>query len=281
MSTNKITLNSNIIGQDMQILGHTLHFVESEGDKTIILVHGLGFSLYSMRNIYNNLAAGGYRVIAIDLPGCGYSAAAPKVLLSPDEMAETLHELLKALKIKSASYYAIGEGAIYTMRLCQLYPENVESLVLVSPGSITRHYPAKYRYLTFPIVGEVFIKLMKRKHIDEFLRWIMFDETSINASFQRQTYQPFMQDEAKLGLLNLLRDYQDIRVFADMSFIHCPTLILWGENDIGHPQGMCDLFLKKIEKSSEYIVPNSGHMIHEERPKLVCDIINKFFVQYK
>ncbi len=279
MQNKKITLNSNVIGRSMLIKGHTLHFVDSDGKKPIVLLHGLGFSLYSMRNVFNDLLDREYRVIALDLPGCGYSTAAPRVRLTPDEIAEVLHEFLKALDIEHANFYAIAEGAIYALRLAQMYPENVSSLLLTSPGSLTRHYPARYRHLATPIIGEAIVKLMKRKHTDQFLRWIMFDETSINATVERQTYQPFVSKDAKLGLLNMLRDYQDIKVFANLNQVDCATLMLWGEYDCGHPVAMCDLFMKKIERVAERIIPNCAHLVHEERPRLVSDIIDRFLLK--
>lgn len=282
MAATKITLNSNIIGRSMQIMGHTLHFVDSEeGETPIILVHGLGFSLYSMRNVYNDLTDRGYRVIAIDIPGSGYSQASENIRLSPHEIAEVIHELMRALEIETANFYAIAEGAIYVMRLCQLYPECISSLMLVSPGSVTRHYPILYRNIGTSIIGPAIVKLMKRKHINKFLRWIMFDETAINPTLERQTFQPFTKHETKLGFLNLMRDYQDIKVFTNLSQITCPTLMLWGQYDVGHPVSMCDLFLKKIDSSTECIIPNCSHLIHEEKPRMVCNIIDKYLFDLK
>ena len=276
MPEKQINLNSNIIGRTVTINGHELHFVESEGETPLLLIHGLGFSLFSMRNVFNDMADRGYRVIAVDIPGCGYSGVGHKKTLLPEEIADTLHDLLEFLKIGKTNIYAIAEGGIYALRLCQLYPEDVGAMVLASPGSITRHYPPKYRYLATPIVGEILIKIMERKHINKLLRWIMFDETSISPTLERQTYQPFTQKEAKLGLLNLLRDYQDLRVFSNLSSVFCPVKIIWGDYDKGHPSNMSNLFLKKIEGSTFSLINNSGHLVHEERPKMVCDIIDRF-----
>ncbi len=281
MPESKINLNSNVIGRNIVINGHTIHFVESEGETPLLLLHGLGFSLYSMRNVFNDLAERGYRSIAVDLPGCGYSKADPKVRMYPDELADTLHKFIESVKAEKVNIYAIGEGAIYALRLCQLFPGDINSMVLASPGSITKHYPARYRNIATPIVGEILIKLMARKHIDRFLKWIMFDETSATAPIARQTFQPFTQREAKLGLLNLLKDYQDMYVFADLSKIFCPVKLVWGDFDVGHPVNMSNLFLKRIDNCSLSVINNSGHLVHEERPKMVCDIIDRFIAYNK
>ncbi len=276
MPVNKITLNSSILGRTVQIDGHIVHFAESEGDTPVLLIHGLGFSLYSMKNVYNDLVERGYKVIAVDIPGCGYSKAAPKVRMTPDEIAHVLNKLIESLKIKKINIYAIAEGAIYALRLCQMHPESVNCMVLASPGSLTMNFPFKYRHIPAPIFGEIMLKFMERKHINLFLRWILFDETRVTSPLERQTYQPFEQKEARLGLLNLLRDYVDIAVFSNLKNIFCPTKIIWGEYDKGHPVKMCELFLKRIEDSSFTLINNSGHLVHEERPKMVCDVVDRF-----
>ena len=276
MPEKQINLNSSVLGSSEHINGHDVHFVDSEGKTPVLLLHGLGFSLFAMRNVYNDLAERGYRVIALDIPGCGYSKADPKVRMSVEEIADTLHKFLDKLKIEKVHIYAIAEGAIYALRLCQMYPENVISMVLASPGSITMHFPAKYRYLATPVAGEIIIRFMERKHINALIKWILFDETAATPTLQRQTYQPFTEKEARLGLLNLIRDYQDLAVFTNLSKIFCPVKIIWGDFDKGHPVNMSDLFLKKIEGSSLSIINNSGHLVHEERPRMVCDIIDRF-----
>ena len=276
MPETKINLNSNVIGRTMEINGHTIHFVESEGEVPLLLLHGLGFSLFSMRNVFNNLAERGYKVIAVDIPGCGYSKPAHKARLIPEEIAYTMHGLIEALSLGKTNIYAIAEGAIYALKLCQMFPEDVNTMVLASPGSITKHYPAKYRNLSVPVVGEIAMKLLERKHIDAFLKWIMFDETAVTPTLERQTYQPFTQREAKLGLLRLLRDYQDLSTYSNLSSVFCPVKIIWGDYDTGHPVNMSKLFLKRIEASTISIINNSGHLVHEERPKMVSDIVDRF-----
>ncbi|KAK8933258.1 Protein AUXIN RESPONSE 4 [Platanthera zijinensis] len=41
--------------------------------ETVLLLHGLGCSSYSFRRILHSLSAGGLRVVAVDLPGAGFS----------------------------------------------------------------------------------------------------------------------------------------------------------------------------------------------------------------
>ena len=73
MPTETITVNSPKLGRSISIQNNIIHYVEHDGGRPVVLLHGLGFSLYSMRHVYSELVGLGYRVIAVDLPGCGTS----------------------------------------------------------------------------------------------------------------------------------------------------------------------------------------------------------------
>ncbi|MCG8499567.1 MAG: alpha/beta hydrolase [Firmicutes bacterium] len=279
MSTENITVNSSKVGRSISIQKNIIHYVEHEGGRPVILLHGLGFSLYSMRHIYSALAEMGYHVITVDLPGCGYSMLSGDSLGSPKHMAELLHLFLKALKLEGAHFYGIAEGAIYALRLSQLYPKDVLSLTLTSPGSLTRHYPYAYRMLPSTIMGEMLVRSIKRKHIEKMLRWIFFNETVVTNAMVRQTYMPFERPECRLGLLYLLRDYNDNPVYNQLRYVACPVNLLWGEWDSAHPISMSDYFIKHIPNIQFRMFQNCGHLLHEERPHWVSKEIDGFIQQ--
>ena len=68
MSVKSFWVNSPKVGYSIQILDNKIHYIEHEANgECIILLHGLGFSMFSMRNMYEELAKKDYRVFAIDL----------------------------------------------------------------------------------------------------------------------------------------------------------------------------------------------------------------------
>ncbi len=276
MSIENITVNSTKVGRSVSIQKNIIHYIDHEGDEPIILLHGLGFSLYSMRHLYKHLIDMGYRVVVVDIPGCGYSMLSADSLGSPKHMAELLQQFLKALKLESAHFYGIAEGAIYALRLAEVYPEVVRSLTLTSPGSLTRHYPFWVRQLPVNLVGEILMRFVKRKHVEKMLKWIHFNETTVTNAMVRQTYQPFERPESRLGLLYLMRDYNDNPVYNQLHKIECPINLLWGEWDCAHPIGMSEYFKKHIKQIQFKMFNNCGHILHEERPNWVAKEIHCF-----
>ena len=271
MSVKSFWVNSPKVGKNIQILDNKIHYIEHEGNDCVILLHGLGFSMFSMRNIYEELAKKGYGVIAIDLPGCGYSTMNQRQKFSVEYMTDVICEFMKVLKIDSAHFCGAAEGAIYSMCMSQLYPDRVKSLTLCSPGSMTNKYPFYYKRLITPMLGEILTGFINRHRVSKFLKWIYFNKTKITPSIERQTYEPFERKATRNWLLYLLRDYNDSAVYSHLYLINCPVLLVWGEYDNAHPISMSERLLNSIRRSSLETIKNVGHMAYEIRAELIVN----------
>ena len=113
-------------------------YVEIRGDDdapTLVLVHGFGGSLYSWREVVPALADAGYRVIALDLPGFGYSARPQDAAAyTPPGQATSVAEVLETLGVgPEAPAHLVGHsfGGGVALKLAEERPELVRSLVLV------------------------------------------------------------------------------------------------------------------------------------------------------
>ncbi|MEX1378192.1 MAG: alpha/beta hydrolase [Eubacteriales bacterium] len=275
MSVKSFWVNSPKIGKNVKILDNKIHYIEHEGEEKVILLHGLGFSMFAMRNIYQELTSKGYGVIAIDLPGCGYSTMNQRQKFTVEHTADLIYEFMKVQKIDSAHFFGVAEGGIYALCISQLYPERVKSLTLCSPGSLTNSYPFFYKQLISPMVGEILVNFLNRHRISKFLKWIYFNKTKITPSIEKQTYEPFERRATRNWLIYLLRDYNDSAVYSHLYLVNCPVLLVWGEYDNAHPVAMSQRLLESIRHSTLEIVKNVGHMVYEIRAPLVVDFMEK------
>jgi len=281
MSVTSFWVNSPKVGNSIQILKNKIHFIEHEGTDCFILLHGFGFSMFSMRNIYETLSNKGYRVIAIDLPGCGYSSMDQRQKFSIEHMADVINEFMLSKGISQAHFVGAAEGAVYSMCMAQLYPKKVKSLTLCSPGSMTNHYPFLYKQLITPMVGEILMSFLTRNTVSKFLKWIYFNKTKITPAIERQTFEPFQNKAARNWLIYLLRDYNDSAVYSHLHLINCPVVIVWGEYDAAHPVVMSQKLLKGIRKSSLELMKNVGHMTYEIRAEQIVDLVEDRILKNK
>lgn len=270
MNTKSLWVNSKNVGTLIQIKENRIHYARHEGKGCIILLHGLGHSMFSLRNIYEELIDKGYGVIAMDLPGSGYSSMNQKQKFAVEHLADIINSFMEALDIESAHFFGVAEGAIYAMCLSQLYPDKVTSLTLCSPGSLTRKYPFIYKQLIVPMFGEIFMKVFFcRETVGKYLRWLYFNKTKITPTIERQTFEPYNNKLTRLWFLYQLRDYNDSGVYSHLYLVGCDTLLIWGDFDYAHPIHMSEKLLGGIRKAKLIKLNNIGHMVHEQRAEAI------------
>ncbi len=108
---------------------------EADGDPTrmrppIMLIHGWPEIAYSWKNQIYALADAGFRVIAIDLKGFGYSdAPADKALYDIEHITDDLAALLDALDIEQAFFCGHDWGGAIVWSMGQWRPERVAGII--------------------------------------------------------------------------------------------------------------------------------------------------------
>jgi len=268
-------INSKEMGRMVDVGGPVVHYVDDGEGPPLLFLHGLGFSLFAFRH---NLPwfARNARVLAPDLPGCGYSWLPGNYGGSPEDMARYLKAFLDALGVGQAVVCGAGEGGIYALEFACRYPECVSALALSSPGGLTRNFPRHLRQLLNPWLGPLRIHAMGLRDMREFLRWCYFSEVSVDSYMVRQVYRPFENKMARNVLLRLLKEYDDRFVHDNLRAVRCPALIVWGENDAGRPCGMAELYRETMPDATVRLIRNCGMLPHEEKHKEFNEEMEKF-----
>jgi pimeloyl-ACP methyl ester carboxylesterase len=63
---------------------------------------------------------------------------------------------------------------------------------------------------------------------------------------------------------------------ADLKTIHCPTVIVIGEEDVLSPVSDGELMRQNISGSQLKVIPKAGHYAPWEQPKAVGEILRQF-----
>ncbi|KAI9870157.1 MAG: hypothetical protein M1823_008834, partial [Watsoniomyces obsoletus] len=100
-------------------------------DPVILLLHGFPTSSSQYRNLMPLLAAKGYRVIAPDLPGFGFTEIPSSLNFKYTfaNLAETVSSFLDVLKITKFAVYIFDYGAPTGLRIALQRPEAVTAII--------------------------------------------------------------------------------------------------------------------------------------------------------
>ena len=232
------------------------------GPKAVVLLPGLSDGLVTVRG-KARLLARPYRAYFRDFTIYMFSRKEPL----PDncsirEMAADQAEALRLLGIGRACVLGVSEGGMIAQYLAGDHPELVERLALA---------------VTAPYANETARRFV-RQRIEDAQRGdhkaIMVG--SAEAAYSDKKLKSYRRLYPLLGLIGKPRDYRRFLINANailrfdardaLNRIHCPTLILGGEEDktVG-PEGSIELHAA-IAGSELYMYPSLGHAAFEEAP---------------
>lgn len=260
-------------------------YVEVTGEPEappLVLIHGFGGSLHSWRRVAPELAAAGYRVIALDLPGFGYSERphAPWTY-TPEGQAETVAELLPRVGVGEGERihlagHSFGGGVALAFAAAR--PGRVSSLVLVDSTlpAFSRAPRADwplYRPLTYFLIRtlglrRVFVRaaLEKAFHDDSLVTRELVDE-----------YRDRLLLRGPAGAYRgLTGPLPQERLAVDLAEVAPPTLVVWGEEDALIPIRAGRAAAEAIPRARLRTIPGCGHIPMEECPAALVEAMVEF-----
>ncbi len=244
----------------------TIHLFEAGSGPAVVLVHGSQAWAYAWRHQLGPLAAAGYRAIAPDLPGSGYSSLDDGGDYSVEGLSGFLGDLLDALQLERAVFVASSAGGLPVLDFAIRHPARVTALVLSSSCGVPHREPLLWRLLRWPGVGEAMGLFVSFSMTRDTLRGMMFNKSLVTDECVSAYLDPLRRPGAWRAVLKLERAWRPAWVEANLERVASPALIVWGRDDPVHPMAMAHELGHRIGSAQVKLLPACGHLPHEERP---------------
>lgn len=253
-------------GQFADIDGHQIHYVTAGQGEAVMLIHGVGGSTFTYRFNIPELSRY-YRVVAVDLLGCGYSARPAKGDYRLSAQAGIVRGLMDKLGIDRATVVGHSMGGPVAMRLALMSPERVSRLVLVSSATDEDLRRAgRSARLARPFMLTFGPLLWNSRR---FRRWERRTAVHDPAHITDEVLEGHMRFARMKGNMRgqaaTLAGWLDDEPFA-ADDITQPTLLIWGEHDRWLPLEGGGELAARIPGARLAVVRSSGHMVLEEQP---------------
>jgi pimeloyl-ACP methyl ester carboxylesterase len=266
-----------VISYPLGVDGTVIRVIEDgSGDRTALLLHGVGARADRWRHNIGALAAAGFHVYAIDLPGHGFSAKGP-FPYSVDGYASLVLRFLDCVGAGPAVLIGTSLGGhVHAAVTCRA-PGRVAALIMVGTLGITplgqAGCHAVARSLRDTSVEGIRVKLSRVLHdsslvTDDWLR----EESLINSS-------PGASDA-----FAALAGYLDSGFDSDVAGPRLaalasppPALLVWGADDVIVPLSMGKDAQQVLGDAVPLVtIPGAGHAPYLERPALFNDAVLTF-----
>ncbi|WP_291581923.1 alpha/beta fold hydrolase [Clostridium sp. UBA6640] len=277
--------------------------IEGTGEKTVVIVPGMGCSFYPWLSIANEISK--YAKV-VSFHRTGYGSSDAHIESSTTEIATVdLHALLEKLNIKE-NIILVGHsyGGLCVQHFARVYPKKICGVVLVDSSSVDGY---KFNELHLPVSDktegdDIFIKEWTRysKYTKEQLEnelkpSLSAKELQLPSEVQNRILDFLVNPELYRNTLSELIDLRiGVRKIKDTgSFPQVPLKILVRDTEYninesikadGIPRVEAEsienlwrdlsLELKQLSDKSEIkFIENSGHCIHEDNPEEVIKAI--------
>lgn len=263
--------------------GARVHYQEF-GDRSappMILIHGYTASVYVWKTVAPMLADAGFRVIAVDLLGFGYSEKPSWFEYTIDSQARMISRFMDTLGIGRAVIVGSSYGGAVTLSLALDYPERAEKLVLVDAvcNDEVKNHPI-LRLASLRGIGEAMTPFLLDSKT--FLRFRM-QSTLAGANHHLITddriesiRRPLHAADGHHAVLATSRNWHADRLEHDAHLIKQPTLIIWGDQDTVIDIKNGHSLHREILNSRFVIFKDCGHVPQEEKSELFTELVSEF-----
>jgi pimeloyl-ACP methyl ester carboxylesterase len=264
--------------------GRTVNFLDygpqDTGLEPVVFVHGLGGCWQNWLENIPRVAAEGRRAIGIDLPGFGFSEM-PADQISISGYGRTVNALCEQLGIGEAVFVGNSMGGFISAEVAIQFPARVARLVLVSAAGVTtsdlRSGPILAGARAVAAVATRTAAMSERVVARPRIRHAVY-HTFIRhpTRIRTELLYEITRGSGRPGFVDALRAIMDYDFRDRLPEIGCPTLIVWGTDDMLVPESDADEYERLIPESRKVIFENTGHMAMIERPQTFNDCMVEF-----
>jgi pimeloyl-ACP methyl ester carboxylesterase len=249
----------------------------------LLLVHGFGASLGHWRKNIPALAAGGYRVYAVDLLGFGGSDK-PALDYTLELWQALLRDFCQTQIQAPTVFVGNSIGGLLCLMMLADYPELAQGGILLNAAGGMNHRPDEL-VLPLRLIMAAFTNLVKSPRLGPFV----FNQVRQKHRIRRSLAQVYRNREAITDeLVDLIYapscDQGAQKVFASvltappgptpielLPRVKVPLLVLWGANDPWTPIAAAKIYQEFAQTHPLRFesIPDTGHCPHDDRPELV------------
>ena len=252
-----------------------------EGDPLLFL-HGLGGSMNNWApNILHFREK--YRVIALDLPGYGESQKCGADC-SIEYFTGVVRGLLAQLGVNHAHVVGNSLGGALAINLALKSPEMVDSLVLVDTAG-THSFPFILRWAfrrwprallkrvvlfitSYLVRYRIFYRIAGVYNLNPYTRVVIDEAVDMGVRPDSDAFMDLYLDTGREALTARFDDR--------LPEISRPTLIIWGQKDLGIPLKVGQRINRLIQGSFLVAIPRAAHVPQLDQPEAFNSALERF-----
>jgi magnesium chelatase accessory protein len=268
-------------------------FVEAAGIKwhvqqmgagvPLLLLHGTGAATHSWRGLAPILARQ-FTVIASDLPGHGFTESPPQHRLSLPGMASDLGGLLHKLDVRPQIVAGHSAGAAILARMCldgKIAPRLLVSIngAFMPFGGVANRLisPLTQLFVMNPLVPRAFA--WQASNAGAVERLIRNTGSTIDAR-GIALYRKLVRNPVHVAAaLRMMANWRLEPLLHDLPRLTTALLLVVADKDRSISPNVARQVHDICPQAMIERLPGLGHLAHEEKPRMIADLITRYAAQ--
>lgn len=257
---------------------HRWHIQEAGTGETVLLIHGAGGATQSFRGLFPVLAQS-HHVVAVDLPGQGFTQLGAQQRCGLDQMAEDLLSLLRNQGWNPAVIVGHSAGVAIALRLWELGLRPTKEIVGLNAalgnfkGVAGWLFPMMAKALAVtPFSASVFASTTTPGTVRNLIKGTgsTLDDVGLELYYRLATDKGHVD-----ATLSMMAQWNLDDLITRFQTIDVPVHLISGLNDLAVPPSVSRQAIQDLPRARLTELPNLGHLAHEEDPERIARLITK------
>jgi pimeloyl-ACP methyl ester carboxylesterase len=264
--------------------GVLIHYrvFEPAGDTVkgnVVMVHGFCGSTFSWRNNAGTIAAAGYCVVCVDLPGFGYSSRKQGLTHSPEQSAMLVWRVLDSVCTGKWHIFGHSMGASVAASMAGMRPGRTESLWMFDGFSHNRMQKQNSSLLGVVVSSAPGKRWAEVLGANYFFKQHKFEEVLQSAYGQRPdtlAVEGYLKPLLLPGTASCIMDVgSTVGTGNQISLkqLPVPVFFVWGTNDTWLPLNKFKPAIDSLPGAKLLTVNGAGHCAMETHSQLVNGLV--------
>jgi len=255
---------------------HTSKFINIDGVRIHYREEGEGPAVLLLHANFGNLIGwdpwvealkDAYRVVRMDFTSHGLTGPDPSGDYTQARTLELTEKFINAMDLGKFSIAGTSMGGTMAIHFTHKYPERIDNLILLSPGSLEGKERTESGRDSVPDAAYILTYIMPRALPEFMLESGFGDENKLTDELIDRWYEMWMREGQREAQLDRLSQYKAGDIEDIIRELKPRTLLLWGEANTTADFSQAGEFRELLEhvESLKFIsYPGVGHMAVQE-----------------
>jgi pimeloyl-ACP methyl ester carboxylesterase len=269
--------------RSVEVDGNRVNYVEMGEGPPLVFVHGLSGC---WQNWLENIPhfARTHRVVAVDLVGFGESDM-PHWEISIPGYGRFIDAFLGEVGVERCALVGNSMGGFIAAETAIAHPSRVEKLVLVDAagGPTLREWQDRWAArlerasrVTTPLIAAIFARSEHLVRRPRARKLMLFMVAAHGDLLRPELCFEVARGAGKPGFLDAAAALADYEYWTRVPDIQCPTLVIWGKDDLIVPVKDAYEYAAMIPEAKLELFDDTGHVPMLERPVRFNRVLEEF-----